>query len=658
MKTLLAIATTLAATAAIAATPAAKPARPLIGTYDAATVTRLCDEGLARARASLARMESRKGGKGFPDEWNRLQIEIEDVVNPIYLMGSVHPDKTVRDAADPCLAKYTTLSTDIFQSEKLFARVKAIDPANPRQRKLKKDLVEGFEDSGVALPPAERKRAKEIFDRLEVLRQEFDRSVREDTTKVVMTPADMAGMPEAYLKAQKQDADGNFVLGLDYPAYVPFMTNATSEQARRRYWTAKQREGGAENLGRLDEIFRLRKELASLYGLPSYAHYSLRRKMVGQPGTVTKFLDEVKGAVTDLERKEVGELRAEKAKEAGKPVAEVALNRWDVAFWQERVRKARYAIDQEALRRYFPTDKAIDFTLAISQRLYGVKFTERQVPAWHPDVRYFDVTDASTGAFLSGFYLDLFPREGKYNHAAAFPVRGVSTLARRTPVSVLVTNFNRQGLDHNEMETLLHEFGHVLHGVLSRTDYVSHAGTSTPRDFVEAPSQMFEEWVRREQALAVFAEVCPSCPRLAKEEIERLEAARRFGRGIFFAGQWLYASFDMALSIDPQPSMDLWKRMESATPLGHVEGTMFPASFNHIAAHYAAGYYGYMWSQVLALDMLSRFSKDMLDPKVGRLYRDAILAQGGQAEPADMVRKFLGREPSSEAFFAEIAGNR
>ena len=651
-----AFAAVLAAGAAVAAAPAKAPQRPLVGAYDAATVTSLCNDGIARARDSFARMEARKGGAGFFDEWNRLQVEIEDVVNPIYLVGSVHPDKAVRDAADPCLTKYTTLSTELFQSEKLFARVKATKPANARQAKLRKDLIEGFEDSGVALPPDRRKRAKEIFDRLEELRQAFDKSVRDDPTTVVMTPAEMEGMPEAYLKAQKKDGQGNYVLRLDYPAYFPFLTNARNEEARRRYWIAKQNEGGAENLKRMDEIFLLRKELASLYGLPSFAHYSLRRKMVEKPETVTKFLADVKAAVTEVEKRELEELRAEKARETGKPLAATTLRRWDVQYYQERVRSARYSVDQEQLRKYFPTDKAVAFALELSQTLYGVRFAERKVSAWHEDVRYFDVTDAKTGAFLSGFYLDLFPREGKYNHAAAFPVRGVSLIARRTPLSVLVTNFNRTGLDHNEMETLLHEFGHVLHGVLSRTDYVSHAGTSTPTDFVEAPSQMYEEWVRQEQPLALFAQVCPSCPRLTHDDIERLRAARRFGKGILYARQWLYAAFDMALATNPEPSLEVWKRMESATPMGFVEGTRFPASFSHIASNYAAGYYGYMWSEVLARDMLSQFSNDMLDPKVGRRYRDAILAQGGQVEPADMVRKFLGREPSSKAFFAEIGG--
>ncbi len=652
----------IAALAAVPLVTLAAPVqkRPLAPLYDAAAITRECDLALERARKSVTAMESKSGGAGYFDEWNRLQIDLEDVVNPIYLLGNVHPDKAVRDAHEPCLQKFTALSTEMFQNEKLFKRVQAARPDTPHQAKLKKDLMEGFEDSGVALPPDKRKRAKEIFDKLEELRQAYDRNIRDDPTKVTFTPAEMEGMPEAYLKAQEKtkDAAGSYVLGLSYPAYVPFLTNAVQEPARRKYYIAKMNEGGAKNLDLLNEIFVLRKELAGLYGLPTFAHYGLRRKMVGKPEVVEKFLAEVKGAVTESEKKEVEELREVKAKLTGKPLAETKVNRWDTAFLQERVKKERYSIDQENLRRYFPTDKSIAWTLLVSEKLYGVKFVEAKVPTWHEDVRYFDVKDAKTGKFISGFYLDLFPREGKYNHAAAFPIRGVSRLAHRTPISVLVTNFNRQGLDHNELETLLHEFGHVLHGVLSNTDYVSHAGTSTKGDFVEAPSQMFEEWGRREQALALFKQVCAECPQLTKDEIDRLDSARKYGRGIRYARQWLFAKFDMELSTDPRPPLAVWKNLEGATPLGFVEGTMFPASFSHIASNYAAGYYGYMWSEVIALDMLSKFQPNMLDPKVGRAYREAILASGGQREEMESVRKFLGREPSSEAFFAEITGKR
>ena len=648
--------------AILAALPLAAAAqkRPAIPLFDAAGVTKTCDAVLAKARKSVAAMEAKKGGQGIFAEWNRLQIDVEDAIGPIYLLGSVSPDKAVRDAAEPCMVKYTEFNTELLQSEKLYARVRDSKPGNPAETKLRKDLVEGFEDSGVTLPPDKRARAKAIADRIEAVRQEFDRDVRDDPTRVTMTPADMAGMPEGYLKAHEgtKDKDGNYVLTLKSPSYVPFLTNAKSEAARERYYRAKLSEGGAKNLERMLEIYTLRQELAGLHGLPSFAHYSLRRKMAGTPEAVNKFLAEVKAAVTELEKRDIEELRAQKAKDIGKPPSETKINRWDVAYYQERVRKERYAIDQEKLRKYFPTGKTVEFALLVSQKLYGVKFVPRKITAWHPDVTAFDVMDAATGKYISTFYLDLYPREGKYGHAAAFPSRGVSTVAGRTPISVLVANLDRQGLDQEEVRTLFHEFGHVLHGVLSKAAWNAQAGTSVKVDFVEAPSQMFEEWGRREQTLALMKQVCPACPVLSSDEIARLESARKYGQGSRYARQWVYAAFDMALAQKPQPVLPLWKKIESETPLGHVEGTMLPASFSHLTAQYGAGYYGYMWSEVLALDMLAPFARDMLDPKVGMRYRDTILSQGGQREEMDMVRDFLGRAPSPDAFFAEITGKR
>ncbi len=649
----------LAALSPLAGITAPQPApRALMTLYDAPGMTRACDEGIARAQQLIKQMDAKKGAGAIFDEWNRLSIAIEDVVNTIYLLGNVAPDKAVRDAAEPCLQKYTTLQADLFQDEKLFARVNAAQPMNPHQAKFKKDLVEGFEDTGVALPPDKRKRAKEIFQKIEELRQAFDRNIRDDPTKVTFKPEELAGMPESYLKAHAPDASGNIVLGLDYPSYLPFLQNAKSGEARQRYYMAKMNQGGSKNLDLLLEIFELRKELAGLYGLPSFADYALRRKMVGSPDVVNKFLADVKSAVTDLETKEVNDLRRVKAQDLQLPVTGMKVYRWDVPYYSEMVRKVRFKVDQEKLRKYFPTDKAVEYTFLVSQTLYGVKFVEQKVPVWHPDVRYFDVVDAKTGRFISGFYLDLFPRDGKYNHAAAFPIRGVSRVAKRTPLAALVTNFDREGLNHDELQTLMHEFGHVLHGVLSQADYNPQAGTSVKGDFVEAPSQMFEEWARREQPLELFKKVCPDCPHLTKEEIAQLDAARRYGQGIRYSRQWLYAAYDMALSVDPKPPLTVWKNLEGATPLGYVEGTSFPSSFSHIANNYAAGYYGYMWSEVIALDMLSPFKKNMLDPAVGARYRAAILAQGGQEEEMDQVKHFLGRAPSNEAFFQEITGQR
>ena len=483
---------------------AAESARPLIPLLTAEEIPVRCEEGLRTARSMIAAMEAKAGGEGFFDEWNRLQVAIQDTSNPVSFLGNVHPDKAVRDASEPCTQKYSQLRVEIFQDAKLLARARAASPANPVQAKLRKDLLDAFEDSGVALPPDKRARAKAIFDRLTALRQEFARNLRDNPAKVTFTPAEMEGLPEAYLKAQKRDAEGNYVLGVDYAAYFPFMSSAKDGAARERYFMAFNARGGERNLAILEEMYGLRRELASLYGLPTFADYGLRRKMAGKPATVQSFLGEVQQAVAAQEKSELEELRAEKARLAGTPLAETRLYQWDVAYYQEGLRRLRFSIDQEALRKYFPTRAAVDYALLVSQTLYGVKFEEVKVPVWHPDVRYFDVRDGATGEVISGFYLDLFPREGKFGHAAAFAVRGASRLAGRTPVSALVTNFNRDGLNQSELRTLLHEFGHVLHGVLSRTDYVSQAGTSVKGDFVEAPSQMFEEWTRNAQSLALF----------------------------------------------------------------------------------------------------------------------------------------------------------
>jgi thimet oligopeptidase len=637
---------------------AAKDTRPLMPIHDAAGLTSACEEGLAHARKVIADMEAKQGAGTILQEWNQLQIVLEDVSNPVDLFGGNHPDKAVRDAAEPCNTKLSALSTELYQNEKLFNRVNSLKPANPRQAKFRKNLLEAFEDSGVALPPDKRERAKKLFERMEELRQAFERNVREDSTKVTFTPAEMEGLPEPFIRVRKPDAAGNYVLGLDQPSFGTFMANAKSEAARERYYRARFQQGGAKNLEVLGELFTLRKELAALYGLPTFAHYGVRRKMAQKPENVEAFLREVKSALTEVEKRELEELRAEKARQAGTPLAQTRLDRWDVNYYEEAVRRARFDVDQEKLRPYFPAGKSVDFALLVTQRLYGVTFVERRVPTWHPDVRHFEMLDARTGRYIGAVYVDLFPRDGKRPGAAAYPIRNASRLAGRTPMAVLVANFDRGGLNQRELETLFHEFGHVLHALFARVDYGFHGGANVKWDFVEAPSQMFEEWARREQSLALFREVCADCPQLTSAEIERLGAARRFGQGIAFGRQWLLASLDMELSRDPRPPLDVWKQLESASALGYVEGTMFPASFRHIAGGYAAGYYGYMWSRVIALDMLSPFKADMLDPAVGARYRNAVLAPGGQEEETVMVRRFLGREPSNQAFIAEITGKR
>lgn len=648
--------------AGIAAAAAAEAqSSPTIPVWDAASLSAACDRGLDDLHRRVAALEALPISEAAPGTvfagWNALQIAQEDVEGPVYLLNNVSPNAAVREAADACLLKFNTFGSALYQNGALYERVRAVAPKDAVDAKLKKDLLEAFEDTGVSLPTEKQARMKQILERLERIRQEFERHLRDNKTRLAFTPDEVRGLPQDYLARAKRDDAGNFLLGFEYPEYFPFMENAADAQARRRYQFAFSNRGGPRNIALMNEVAALRHEMAGLFGLPSYADFATRRRMVGNPDVVHAFLDKVMQAVRDIEVRDLDELRRAKAQDLDRPIDAVTLERWDLAYYEERARRERFDIDQEALRRYFPAEAAIAWAMDVSARLYGIEFRRGEAPQWHDDVRYYDVIDTKRGEFLGGLYLDLYPREGKFTHAAAFGVRGASRLAGRTPISALVTNFNRNGLDFNELETLVHEFGHALHGVLSRARYAAHAGTSVETDFVEAPSQMYEAWARRLESVALLHDFCGSCPKVDAPLMARLNAARKHARGIRYARQHLYASFDMALhSRNPGEALAVWEKMEAATPLGHVPGTAFPGQFDHIIRNYGAGYYGYLWSEVLALDMLSQYGDNLMNPEIGQRFRREILERGGERTGAEMVRSFLGREPSPQAFFAEIAG--
>jgi len=644
---------------------AAEPERPLIPLLKAEEITPMCERGLADLRQRAAALEKKPlpkptDAKQVFAEWNELQIAIEDLTGPVEVWNNMSPDPKVRANSEACLVEISKFGTDLFQSERLYKRFKTVKPGDAVERKVREDALENFEDTGVVLPPAKRARMKAILNKLELLSQEFARNLRDNNTRLAFTPDEVKGLPDAYLAHAKRDDKGNYLLGFEYPEYNPFMEYADNAEARKRYQIAFANRGTPRNLELLKEAMALRLEIAHLYKLPSFAHFAIRRRMALKPEAVNHFLDEVKGVVTTVEKKELEELRQYKAEKLGTPLAQTKLERWDVAYWQRKLKKERYSVDQNELRKYFPTEASVDWAMKISGDLYGVEFKRAEVPVWHEEVRYYDVIDSNSGKRIGGIYLDLFPREGKYNHAAAFPIRSVSKVADRTPISVLVTNFNRTGLDGEELETLVHEFGHVLHGVLSSTRYVMQAGTSVERDFVEAPSQMYEEWARRKESLQMISSFCKEpCPTISDDMVTRLTAAHNYGRGIRYARQLLYASYDMALHKnaigDP---LKIWDKMESATPLGHVAGTQFPGQFGHLMGGYAAGYYGYMWSEVIALDMLSRYDGKLMNPEIGHMYRKAILSRGSEMKGNELVKAFLGRAPNNKAFFDEILGKR
>jgi thimet oligopeptidase len=638
----------------------APDSRPLLPIYDAQTLRLACKAALDEAQEQLIDLQAlpieEATVESVLNTWDAMGAAYENVLGPTGLQAHVHPDARVRSAGELCMLENSEFETQLFQNHTLFELITAVETRSMAETKLRTDLLNVFIDSGVNLSAEKQQRVAEISRQIQSKAQEYKRRVREQVELIGLSEADVVGMSNEWLEQADQDEKGRYLLGFSYPEYFPFMRNAQSSEARQRVYLGFTSRGGDRNIKLMDEVMALRHEYARIQGYSSYAEFSLRSHMARKPAAVTTFLEEISERVNATERETVETLRRFKSQRENTALESTRLHRWDQAYYAEQYRKENFNVDQESLRDYFPTDSAIEWALGTFSQVLGVTIQAANVPVWDADVSYYDVFDTNSGDFLGGIYLDIYPRAGKYNHAAAFDTRSGSTLHNRTPISVLVTNFNRVGLTQNSLETLLHELGHVFHGVLSKTHFASQSGTNVTRDFVEAPSQMLEAWARNFETLAPLSELCaPNCPVISKALVMRLNQARNFSLAGFYARQTLYARFDMALAgEDPQPAMSLWKEMESLTPMGHVDGSKFPSAFPHIMGGYAAGYYGYMWSEVIALDLLSAFGENLLDDNIGRRYRQTILANGGQREVIDLIESFLGRPSSPEAFFRQL----
>jgi thimet oligopeptidase len=357
--------------------------------------------------------------------------------------------------------------------------------------------------------------------------------------------------------------------------------------------------------------------------------------------------------VADAEKHDVLELRQAKARHLGVSLDSVKLQRWDTMFYSERLERERFGVDDEAFRPYFPPQESLRFVMRVAEKMFGVRYDKvDNANTWAPDVQAWAVTDVASNKKVATLYVDPYPREGKYNHAAVWNYRNGAGSVPRQAQSALVVNFDRRGLTLRELETLMHEFGHTLRNNLSATRYASDAGENVAQDFAETPSQMLEDWVYDKKVLKVFQEVCTTCRPVPDELVDKARAARDFGKGLQASRQQLYAAYDLALHGPSAPDpMETWEKMEAATSLGYVPGTTFPSGFAHIAGGYGAGYYGYLWSQAVATDMRSAFMSDKLDPKVGARLRSTVLAEGAQKPPQQIVKDFLGRDGSPQAFF-------
>lgn len=643
-----------AATCQGASAAAAETSFPIF--ESAASLTAACDRGLRSAGRELRRMEEHAADASWLSAYDAFNAHIEDLSAPLLFLAAVHPDKALRDASQACELRWNKFTSSFGQNKRLYSAARRVQAADSIDKQLLRSTLDVFVDGGVSLPTAALSRARRLNDRINELGQAFDRNILEENTLLAFSAAQLQGVPQSVWKDAKRDRQGRFLLGLAYPVYVPLMQSAELASTRERMWRAKTNEGGRANLELLGRITQLRRQYAALFGLPSWGDFVLRRRMARTPERVQAFLGEVRTAVERREVAEIEQMRVAKAEHTGQPLSQVKLERWDVEFYIERIRRQRFAVDQEAFRAYFPPEQSLQFALRLIERMMGVRYQRvADARAWHPEVQTYAVSDAASGRQLATLWVDLYPRQGKYKHAAVWGLRSSSDQLNRTSQAALVVNFDRHGLTLEELETLLHELGHAVHNNLSATRFSLQAGTSVKHDFVEAPSQMLEDWIYDKRVLKLFTEVCPECRPVPDELIEKADVARRFGMGIAYSRQHLYASFDLALNgREVAEPMRLWARMEAATPLGHVPGTMFPAGFSHIAGSYGAGYYGYLWSLVVAIDMRSAFAHDKLDPEVGLDYRLKVLAPGSQAAPDQLVKDFLGRDFNADAFFDDL----
>ncbi len=643
----------LAATAAAALT--GTPARFAEG----------CEADLEAARAGAAALKAAaapRDREAALTAFDRAFSALSEAGARASLCRNVHPDAAMRAAAEEAEQAVAALATELSLDRGLYEVLAGLDPAglDPVARHFLEKSLRDFRRGGVDKDDATRARVQALQEELVRIGQEFGRNIKDDVRKVEVRPEELAGLPEDWRRAHPAGPDGLVTLTTDATDYVPFMTYSRSERAREALWREYRRRAHPANLEVLGRLLARRAELAQLLGHPSWAAYVTEDKMIGSERHAADFIEKIAGLSGARMEKEYRQLLERKRQEV--PGAE-RVEPWDSTFLQERIKAEQYGFDAQSVRPYLDYRRVRDGLLDVTGALFGVEYRPAPgAPRWHPDVEAHDVFDAVDGAVLGRIYLDMHPREGKYKHYAQFTLAS-GVAGARLPEGVLVCNFPqpRPGqpalMEHGDVRTFFHEFGHLLHHVLGgHTRFAGHSGVATEWDFVEAPSQMLEEWVWDPAVLARFARHVETGEPVPAAMVARMKAADEYGKGLQVRQQMFYAAVSLELHRRPPGGLDttaLVAELQARyTPFRAVEGTYFHESFGHLDG-YSAIYYTYMWSLVIAKDLFSEFKKaGLMDPATARRYRRAVLEPGGSRPAAELVRDFLGRESAFDAYQA------
>jgi oligopeptidase A len=645
-------------------------------------------QALQDAEAELAVLVGPQAERTYDNTLQRLDDLAERLgrtIDPVAHLVMVLNTPELREAYNTVLPEFSAffaklpLNEGLWQAIKTFADTEeAKSLSGVRRRHLEKTL-RNFVRAGADLPPEKKKRVEEIQVELSKLHTTFADNTLDATNAFelrITDRADLAGLPQSAVAQARANAQARGQEGwrftLQLPSYMPFMQYAENRALRQQMYQAYMNRasgGQIDNRPMIPRILQLRQELARLVGYDHFADYRLVENMVGSGERALAFERDMTERTRPFWKREVEDLLA-----FAREIGIERIEPWDLAFVAERLRKTRYDIDEEVLRPYFPLDGVLAGMFEIARRLFGITVTERPIAeVWHPEVSFYDIHDEA-GVHLGSFYADWFPRESKRGGAwmDSF-VTGLPTAdgGFQPHLGLMVGNFTPPSdggpalLTHREVETTFHEFGHLLHHCLSRVEVKARAGTNVPRDWVELPSQIMENWCWEKDALDLFARHYRTGEPIPDDVYRRMWAGRTFMGATHQMRQLSFGTVDLELHMlfDPARDADAIRYtqdvMSRFTIRPEFAKNHFICSFTHVfSGGYAAGYYSYLWSEVLDADAFSRFREEgIFNRETGRAYVDAILSRGDSADPGDLYREFLGRDPDPEALLRRNLGD-
>lgn len=673
MRTLCSVVSGLALLGACATVPLAKEAAMPSATLakgasqlatPAAAFTAACEGALTQARGHLATLKALPAGSDAQvlSLYDEAVTLVSNAGARAGLAREVHPDEAFRTAAEACEQKLEAFNIEVAQDRPLYDALAKVDTAKadaPTRFWLMKALRE-FRRAGVDRDEATRAQVKALNDELVKVGQAFSRNIRDDVRTVKFALAELEGAPADWLKEHAPGADGKIAVTTNTPDYLPVMLYAKRAATREALWREQKSRAYPANEPVLKELLAKRHALATLLGYPSWAAFATETRMVKTEKAAADFIERGRAATLKRAERDMAALLERKKKDV--PQAS-SVEPWEQDFYEDRVKNEQYGLDSQALRAYFEYGAVKQGVMDITGRLFGVRY-ERVTDAqtWHADVETYDLFEGATK--LGRIHLDMHPRDNKYKHAAQFGLTA-GRAGKELPEGVLVCNFPRPGglMQHSEVETFFHEFGHLLHEIFGgRQPWSALSGTRTEWDFVEVPSMLLQEWPLDATVLKAFALHHQTKQPMPDALIAQLRAAKEFGVGLMERRQFFLA----AVSLDfhaRAPGFDtnaaLKEVQERFLPFRRewVEGTHFELAFGHLEG-YSATYYTYLWSTVIAKDLLTRFTAaGMLDAKTALDYRQKVLDAGGGREAAASVQDFLGRPYDFKAFETWLNAN-